>query len=46
MIFEGFMDVISAHMADEKVGVATMGTALTPDHVRQLSHCEKNTSCL
>lgn len=41
MIFEGFMDVISAHMADEKVGVATMGTALTPDHVRQLSRIAK-----
>ncbi|MCT4377074.1 DNA primase [Leuconostoc suionicum] len=41
MIFEGFMDVISAHMADEKVGVATMGTALTPDHIRQLSRIAK-----
>ncbi|GMA70708.1 DNA primase [Leuconostoc litchii] len=41
MIFEGFMDVISAHMADEKIGVATMGTALTSEHVRQLTRLAK-----
>ncbi|MBZ5948187.1 DNA primase [Leuconostoc gelidum subsp. gasicomitatum] len=41
MIFEGFMDVISASMAENPVGVATMGTALTRDHVRQLSHVAK-----
>lgn len=41
MIFEGFMDVISASMAEKPVGVATMGTALTRDHVRQLSHVAK-----
>ncbi|MDF7626784.1 DNA primase [Lactobacillaceae bacterium L1_55_11] len=37
MIFEGFMDVISANMAGDHLGVATMGTALTQDHVRRLS---------
>ncbi|MGY3742318.1 DNA primase [Leuconostoc inhae] len=41
MIFEGFMDVISANMAEKSVGVATMGTALTRDHVRTLSHIAK-----
>ncbi|MFT8849961.1 MAG: DNA primase [Leuconostoc pseudomesenteroides] len=41
MIFEGFMDVISADMADQKVGVATMGTALTSDHVHQLAKVAK-----
>jgi len=41
MVFEGFMDVISASMAEKPVGVATMGTALTRDHVRQLSHVAK-----
>ena len=41
MIFEGFMDVISASIAEKPVGVATMGTALTRDHVRQLSHVAK-----
>lgn len=37
LIFEGFMDVISADMAGKTVGVATMGTALTPEHVQQLA---------
>ncbi|AEJ30532.1 DNA primase [Leuconostoc sp. C2] len=37
MIFEGFMDVISADMAGKSVGVATMGTALTREHVQQLA---------
>lgn len=37
MIFEGFMDVISAAMAGEKGAVATMGTALTENHVQSLA---------
>ncbi|GAP00743.1 DNA primase [Fructobacillus fructosus] len=37
MIFEGFMDVISAAMAGAEGAVATMGTALTEDHVRSLA---------
>ena len=31
------MDVISADMAGKTMGVATMGTALTPEHVQQLA---------
>lgn len=37
LVFEGFMDVISADMAGKTMGVATMGTALTPEHVQQLA---------
>ncbi|MBS9337905.1 DNA primase [Fructobacillus parabroussonetiae] len=37
MIFEGFMDVISAAMAGVGGAVATMGTALTEEHVRTLA---------
>lgn len=37
MIFEGFMDVISADLAGAGGAVATMGTALTPDHVAALT---------
>lgn len=37
LIFEGFMDVISADMAGNSMGVATMGTALTQEHVQQLA---------
>ena len=37
LIFEGFMDVISADMAGKTMGVATMGTALTLEHVQQLA---------
>lgn len=37
LVFEGFMDVISADMAGKTMGVATMGTALTLEHVQQLA---------
>ncbi|GAP03652.1 DNA primase [Fructobacillus tropaeoli] len=37
MIFEGFMDVISAALAGATGAVATMGTALTEHHVTDLS---------
>lgn len=37
IIVEGYMDVIQAHQAGFKNVVATMGTALTKEHVQQLS---------
>lgn len=36
ILFEGFMDVISAHRADIHHAVATMGTALTEKHIQLL----------
>ncbi|HEY4400097.1 MAG TPA: DNA primase [Lactobacillaceae bacterium] len=36
IVFEGFMDVIAAQIAGVPTGVATMGTALTPEHVQLL----------
>ncbi|KPV38954.1 DNA primase [Alicyclobacillus ferrooxydans] len=36
VIFEGYMDVISAWQAGLKSGVASMGTSLTEEHVRLL----------
>lgn len=36
ILFEGFMDVISAWQAGVKNGIATMGTSLTEEHVRAL----------
>ncbi len=36
VIFEGFMDVISAYQAGIKEGVAVMGTALTDKHIQKL----------
>ncbi len=36
VIFEGFMDVIKAHLAGVPEGVAVMGTALTDHHIKQL----------
>ncbi|MDF7637105.1 DNA primase [Leuconostocaceae bacterium ESL0958] len=36
MIFEGFMDVMAADLAGHEEAVATMGTALTGDHVKLL----------
>lgn len=35
-LFEGFMDVISAHQAGIHHAVATMGTSLTQEHIQQL----------
>ncbi len=35
-LFEGFMDVIAAYKADIKNGIATMGTALTAEHVKSI----------
>lgn len=36
VLLEGYMDVIKAWEAGVQNGVATMGTALTPEHVQQL----------
>lgn len=41
-LFEGFMDVIAAYRADIKNGVATMGTALTKDHINSILSITKN----
>lgn len=35
-LFEGFMDVIAAYKADIKNAIATMGTALTNEHVKAI----------
>lgn len=36
-IFEGFMDVIAAYKAGVKASIATMGTALTKQHLKALN---------
>lgn len=41
-LFEGFMDVIAAHKAGIKNGVATMGTALTKEHIKVLQNLTSN----
>lgn len=40
-LMEGFMDVIAAYRAGVTNAVASMGTALTPDHVRHLQQFTK-----
>ncbi|MBY5034982.1 DNA primase [Streptococcus gallolyticus] len=41
-LMEGFMDVIAAYRAGVENAVASMGTALTPEHVQHLrKHCKK-----
>ena len=41
-LMEGFMDVIAAYRAGIENAVASMGTALTPEHVQHLSkYCKK-----
>ena len=42
IIFEGFMDVIAAIRANIHYGVATMGTALTNDHIKAILSLTKN----
>lgn len=44
ILFEGFMDVISAYKAGVTNGVASMGTSLTDEQVRILSHLVSNLS--
>lgn len=41
-LFEGFMDVIAAKRAGIHNAVATMGTALTLDHIKMLTSLTKN----
>ena len=41
-LFEGFMDVIAAYRAGIKNGVATMGTALTKEHIQTLLSVTNN----
>jgi len=41
-IFEGFMDVIAVSRANILNAVATMGTALTDDHIKQIIKITKN----
>ncbi len=36
ILFEGFMDVIAAHQAGIRNGIATMGTAVTKEHVKMI----------
>jgi len=36
ILFEGFMDVISSWQAGVKNGVASMGTSLTPQHIKAI----------
>ncbi|MET3559235.1 DNA primase [Streptococcus rupicaprae] len=40
-LMEGFMDVIAAYRSGIENAVASMGTALTPEHVRHLSRFTK-----
>lgn len=41
VLFEGYVDVIKAWEAGVRNGVATMGTALTREHARQLRHAAR-----
>ncbi len=41
-IFEGFMDVIAAYRADVLNTVATMGTALTDNHIKMIKKLTSN----
>ena len=41
LMFEGFMDVIAAHKAGFVESVATMGTAVTPEHAKALARHAK-----
>ena len=42
VVVEGYLDVIALAQHDVGYSVATLGTALTPDHVRALSRYTKN----
>lgn len=42
IIYEGFMDVIASMKANMNYAVATMGTALTNDHIKALLNLTKN----
>lgn len=46
ILFEGYMDVISAYQAGVTNGVASMGTSLTPKQVKIIArHADKVTIC-
>jgi DNA primase len=42
LIVEGYMDLVSLYQAGIRNSVATMGTALTPDHGKMLKRLTKN----
>ncbi len=42
IIYEGFMDVIASMKAELNYAVATMGTALTNDHIKMILNLTKN----
>lgn len=42
VVVEGYLDVIALSQSDIGYSVATLGTALTPDHVRALSRYTRN----
>jgi DNA primase len=42
VVVEGYLDVIALHQFGISDAVATLGTALTPDHVRVLARYSKN----
>ncbi|WP_241559425.1 DNA primase [Lacticaseibacillus hulanensis] len=46
ILFEGYMDVISAYQAGVTNGIASMGTSLTPKQVQSIArHTDKVTIC-
>lgn len=46
LIVEGYMDLVSLYQAGIRNSVATMGTALTPDHGKMLKRMTKNVVAL
>lgn len=40
-LMEGFMDVIAAYRSGHENAIASMGTALTPEHVTHLKQITK-----
>jgi DNA primase len=46
VVVEGYLDVIALHQFGIPYAVATLGTALTPDHVRLLARYTKNVIAL
>ncbi len=46
LIVEGYMDLVSLYQAGIRNVVATMGTALTPDHGKMLKRMTKNVVAL
>lgn len=46
VVVEGYLDAIALHQCGVTYAVATLGTALTPDHVRLLSRYTRNITAL